>query len=177
MAGSGDFPISADPRDGSPGSAQLLEPCFTPRPYTPVTEELLSHIVDLFTEGKNFEEIAALPGMPSIGTLYRCYRDDQTFRDQVAKARATVAFQSEQEIRRIAKDAESLGKDDVPGARLAFDAHNRIAEINDPGTYGKKQQISGDSQRPIVFQFLSHIPKPEKEEIDVTPEPEPPNAA
>jgi hypothetical protein len=158
-------------------AATALEPCFqAPRTYPVINDEVQTYIVDLFTEGHSLRKIAAMEGSPTEAQIYRLYRDNEVFRERIQKARITRALQAEEAIEELGETAASLGKDDVPGARLAFDIHRFRAEVNDPATYGKKQTIQGDMQRPIVFQFVSHIPEqepaPKLPDIEVTPIPE-----
>lgn len=146
-------------------AAQGLEPCYVSQPYVKMSEEMLTLVVDLYTEGKSLLAISKMEGMPSASSIYKQHRDNALFRERLQAARLTRALQLEEEILDLGDRAEGLEKDEVPGARLAFDIKNRMTEVHDPATYGKKQQISGDSQRPIVFQFLSHIPQREEKEV------------
>ncbi len=52
------------------------------------------------------------------------------------------------------------GKDDVPGARLRFDAAMALAAVNNPNKYGKKTVVEGNSDKPIVFRVVTGVPAP-----------------
>jgi hypothetical protein len=148
---------------------RALEPGFAPAPYaSPINEETQTLIIDLYTEGKSLAAIAREPGMPAASAIYKLHRDNEFFRERLSAARITRALQLEEEILALGDKAESLDKDAAPGARLAFDIKRFGAEVNDPATYGKKTTVQGDGQRPIVFQFVSHIPEAlPKEEVPI----------
>lgn len=167
--------VDSDSTSLPDSTLRAVEPCFqAPRTYPVINEEVQTYIVDLFTEGRSLRKIAAMEGTPSEAQIYRLYRDNEVFRERIQKARIARALQAEEEIEELGETAASLGKDEVPGARLAFDIHRFRAEVNDPSTYAKRQTIQGDSQRPIVFQFISHIPTaepPKLPDIEVEPIP------
>jgi hypothetical protein len=165
---------STHPVQRSPEPAQglILEPCFRPTPYVLLSEELKEYVLDLFAEGKSLLAISRLPGFPSYGTLSRACRDPE-FRKKLAEAREVRALHAESEIDELGDKAASLDKEEVPGARLAFDIHSKRAEINDPKTFGRVKEGTGEGGRPIVFQFISHIPERQKPpEVGVTPKKE-----
>lgn len=161
----GDLPVTAVV------TTERLEPevCFLPMNRVPYTAELAAQVLDLYAGGTSLAKIARLPGMPPVASLYRWHRENEDFRSEISKAKRTRALVAEEKASEIAETAESLDKDSVPGARLAFDIHKWGSEVNDPETYGKRTTIQGDQSRPIVFQVISHIPArdPEPHVIEV----------
>ncbi len=145
---------------------EVTEECFLPVQWVPYSAELATRILDFYVSGESFAKIARRPGMPAVKDIYRWHRDCADFQEEVKKARITRALAAEEKAHAIAETAESLDKDHVPGARLAYDIHRWGAEVNDPATYGKKTQISGDQTRPIVFQIISRIPEPEETPVE-----------
>jgi hypothetical protein len=135
-----------------------------------MSEEMIEEILDYYLAGMPLYKVATLPGMPSQGTIWRWLRDHPTFRERINACRRIRAMQHEEQAIAVAIDP-GLGKDDVPAARLAHDAHRWASEVNDPETYGKRTTIQGDASKPIVFKVVSHIPESEQDRLDKAPAP------
>lgn len=167
-----------------------LDPCFTQPERAPAirfSEEIVEAILDLYLQGMPLYKIAAMEGMPCQGTVWKWMRDMPHFRERITACRRIRAMQHEEQALAVADP--NLGKDEVPAARLAHDAHRWAAEVNDPEVYGKRTTIQGDATKPIVFKVISHIPESEQDRLDKAPaevskdiiipadDPEPPEAA
>ena len=125
--------------------------------YVLYSSDIAEAAHDLFLAGMSLHKISQLDGMPSYGSLLRWYKDTPEFRALIDGARATRALHHEEEALRAAD--EVTYKDDVPAARLKFDAHVWAAEVSDPSKYGKKTMLSGDPDRPLVFQISTGVPE------------------
>jgi hypothetical protein len=117
---------------------------------------LADEIHDLYVGGMSLHKIAQVEGMPSYGSILRWYKENQDFRQLIDTARSLRAIYHEERALEVAENADS--KDDVPAARLKFDAHVWAAEVNDPAKYGKKTTVQGNPDRPIVFQISTGVP-------------------
>lgn len=124
--------------------------------YSP---ELAEKIYELYVSGMALYKISRVQGMPSYGSILRWYKDNKDFRSLLEGGRALRALHHEEQALKAAEEPTS--KDDVPAARLKFDAHVWAAEVHDPSKYGKKTTVQGDPNRPIVFQIVTGVPEPD----------------
>lgn len=134
--------------------------------YTP---ELAERIYDMYVGGMSLHAISCEDGLPSYGSILRWFKEKAEFRELIENGRALRALHHEEEALRHAESA--FDKDDVPAARLKFDAHVWAAEVNDPSRYGKKTTVQGDPNRPIVFQISTGVPeRPDQTIIELNPD-------
>jgi hypothetical protein len=124
------------------------------------SEALKETILDHYIQGTSIRKIAALPGMPSYGTLLRWVQHHDGFRAALADAAKARALHFADEALDEAMGA--LGKDDAPAARLKFEALRWRAETEDPMKYGKRTTVAGDPDRPVVFVVRTGVPAPEE---------------
>lgn len=122
--------------------------------YTP---ELADKILGWYIEGNTMAAIARKSEMPAYSTLINWARTHDEFRRKLQAAREVRALHFEDAA--LEAGTERPSKDDVPGARLAFDAYKWAAEVNDPSRYGKKTTISGDSEKPLTFIIHTGFPE------------------
>jgi hypothetical protein len=82
----------------------------------------------------------------SLQTLYRHVREDESFRDQYARAREDAADTLVDELMEIAETEE-----DVQRAKLKIDARKWVAARMKPKSWGEKQQVehSGEGGGPL----------------------------
>lgn len=136
----------------------LVSPAAPREVAVPYNAELAEQITDMYIAGQSLYKISTVSGMPSYTSLLRWFRDNADFRAMIEAGRQLRALHHEEEALRAAEEADH--KDDVPAARLKFDAHAWAAEVNDPARYGKKTTIGGDPSRPIVFKISTGVPEP-----------------
>jgi hypothetical protein len=120
------------------------------------TPEIEDQITEMYEGGVSLTEIGRTEALPSYPTILRHIKDSESFRKKIEAARTVRALHFEE---RALEQAESaLSKDDVPQARLAFDANVWAAEVNDPMRYGKKTTLTGDPSKPIAFTIVTGVP-------------------
>lgn len=121
--------------------------------------ELAEQITDLYQNGQSLMAISRIEGMPGYSTINKWIKQNTEFRSLLDGARQSRAVLFEEKAIAVATN-EGLGKDDVPAARLAFDAFCWGAAVNDPGRYGKKTTVSGDPDKPFTFVIKTGVPDP-----------------
>lgn len=124
-----------------------------------LSPEIEDTILERYEGGLSFSRIGAMEDMPTYQTILRRIRNNEEFRKKVEASRAVRALHFEEQALEVADPA--LSKDEVPAARLAFDANVWAAEVNDPTRYGKKTTIAGDRNNPIAFTILTGVPQPD----------------
>lgn len=130
------------------------------------TDELADLIVDQYVGGASLTKIGASAGMPHYGTILRWMHTNDRFREKMraaAEVRALHFFeQALQAGAPVNEDGQIIpyGKDEVPAARLAHEALKWAAEVHDPGRYGKKVAVAGDSLNPFQIIVSTGIPAP-----------------
>ncbi len=126
--------------------------------YITHSQEIADHIVDLYASGESLASIARMSGMPSYQSIMQWVRRVDKFREDLQAVKETRALHYEEKAIEVA--TASMGKDDVPAARLAFDALRWGAEVNAPHVYGKKTTIQGDFKNPIQIVVSTGVPQP-----------------
>ena len=134
------------------------------RPRHPYTVELGDYITSLYMDGYSLSKISQEPNMPSVGAMSRWSIEHEDFGKKLERARTMRALVHEDKMEQIT-EIDYIEKNDVGGLRLKFDIHNRLAEVHNPAKYGKRTIISGDQDRPIIFQVVTGVPKREPEDI------------
>lgn len=124
----------------------------------PYRRKLARRISQLYLEGYPVSEICKMKDMPNERTFYRWMREKGEFRELINGARESRAVRYEDKAIQAAEQVDN--KEDVPAARLKFDAYKWAAEVNDPSRYGKKTTISGDASAPIKFIISTGFPEP-----------------
>jgi hypothetical protein len=114
--------------------------------------------MDLYIGGDSLLAISAREEMPAYSTLMRWLKDNESFRKALDAAREVRAVHFEERALEAAEAARD--KDDVPAARLKFDAAVWAAGVHHPERYGKKTTIAGDAKRPVVFRIATGVPDP-----------------
>lgn len=133
------------------------------------TPDTINSIEEMYLEGYSLHAISQMDGMPSYGALLRWMKDDADFRKRLDVARQVRARHFEEEAIRLAMAATI--KEDVPAARLQFDACVWAAEVNNPQMYGKKTTIAGDLEHPPVFYISTGVPeKQDDKPIELNPD-------
>jgi hypothetical protein len=137
----------------------LKIPIYQP-PMSPLSvmysDEKATAIVDHFTEGKSLFRISHEAGMPSYGTILRWLHGNKPFRDRLNAAREVRAIHFEEQALDAAENVSD--KDEVPAARLKFDAMKWAAEVNDAARFGKRTTIAGDQNNPVQFIISTGFP-------------------
>lgn len=133
------------------------------------TPEIREAICDMYIAGKSLHAISAIEGMPSYGSILRWMKECEDFRKAIEAARLLRATHFEEMALEAAHEPND--KDDVPAARLRYDANVWAAEVNNPQQYGKKTTVQGDASRPIVFQVSTGVPtKSDEKTIELNPD-------
>ena len=125
------------------------------------TPENKTAIVEAYMAGNSLHKIAQIGGMPSYGSILRWAKEDSEFRAELESARTIRGWHHEEQAL-LAADGV-LDKNDVPAARLKFDANVWAAEVNNPTMYGKRTTIAGDAGRPLQFTILTGVPQRDDE--------------
>lgn len=88
-----------------------------------------------------------------MATLYRHVRDDETFRNQYARAKEDAADTYVDEMMRIADEEE-----DVNRAKLKIDARKWVASRMKPKSWGDKQQheVTGEDGGPLSINIVRY---------------------
>ena len=120
--------------------------------------ELAQAITDRYQAGESLCSISKDDEMPPYSEMLRWAKENECFRDLLEGARKTRGLDFEE--RAIEAAAEVHDKDDVPAARLKFDAYKWGAEVSDPARYGKKTTLTGDAGNPLQFIISTGFPEP-----------------
>lgn len=117
-----------------------------------LAERICSHYI----QGKSLHWIAAHLGeMPAYQTILKWSKNHPDFSKMLRSVREARALHFEDAAIEAAEAA--TGKD---ADRLKFEAYKWGAEVNDPGTYGKKVTHSGDAGAPIILQVVTGFGPP-----------------
>lgn len=131
------------------------------------TQEIADLICERLADGESLRSICSGENMPSRTTVFRWLPENQTFRDQYARAREAQADLLADEILEIADDSagdkiklhgiEVLNSEYVQRSRLRIDARKWIASKLAPKKYGDKLELAGDKESPltVVIQKLT----------------------
>lgn len=155
--------------EGTPGT--ILAPR---REYRDFSLDIVDLITDYFASGLTISRISKMEGMPSVSVIYRWLKENKEFRSKLEAARSVRAIAFEDKALTEADSAYS--KDDVPQARLKYDAAIWAAEKNDPKVYGKQVKVEGGVPMQVIIK--SNIPdsyyelEQKKEMVDIVEEPE-----
>jgi hypothetical protein len=126
---------------------------------TPETQDVL---IERYEGGMSLSRIGLMEDMPCYSTILRHIKNSADFREKIQAARMVRALHFEDQALEVAAaESGAIGKDDVPGARLAYDANVWAAGVNDPTRYGKKITHAGDASNPIAFTVVTGVPQPE----------------
>lgn len=126
--------------------------------YVTYSEEVKERILELYLGGESLHAIASREGMPSYQTILRWSKDNAVFKKELIAARETRALHFEERAINAAENA--IERDDVPAARLKFDAYAWAAEKADPARFGKRTNIAGDAASPVKFIVQTGVPDP-----------------
>lgn len=127
-----------------------------PSPYREMYSlDLAKRIADYYGQGKTLTWIAAQSGMPAYGTLIKWSKEHAELSRMLRGVREARALHYENSAIETAENA--CGKD---ADRLKFEAYKWGAEVNDPGTYGKKVTHAGDQTNPVVLKVVTGFGEP-----------------
>lgn len=124
---------------------------------TEYTEEIADEICEYIANGNslnkwlNEEE----EGKPARSTVYRWLRDQETFRNNYARAKQESADFHAEKILEVATSTELHPND----KRVQIDAMKWVASKLKPKTYGDKLELGGDSNSPLTVQVLTGVPR------------------
>lgn len=115
------------------------------------SEEVAAEICALIAGGESLRSICDAPGRPARSTVIRWLAENQTFRDQYARARqdqAELIFEAMAEI----EDEVRSGKLEAQSARVILQNQQwRLARMS-PRRFGDKLQLAGDPDAPVIVQ-------------------------
>lgn len=103
----------------------------------------------LVTEGYSLKEISKIQGMPPLHIIYKWSRDYKVFKDCLQQAREDRAHFYHDHA--IDTAMATNDKDKVPVSRLQIDTLKWAAEKGNSGSYGAKQVIEGNPDKPVNF--------------------------
>lgn len=128
------------------------------------SEVLAETLLELYVAGVPLPKIAEHRDMPCYTTMLRWLTDHPEFKRKFEAARLLRAIHFEQ----VALDAacSASDKEDVPAARLKFDAFKWGAEVNDAARY--KKQVATEQTHRVQFTIVTGVP--DKEEALAAPE-------
>lgn len=115
------------------------------------TIEIGDDICDRLANGESLRAICADDGMPGRSTVFRWLGDNESFRDQYARAREDQAETMADDIVAI---ADGDAAEDTPVAtardRLRVDARKWVASKLKPKKYGDRTTLAGDPDAPLA---------------------------
>lgn len=126
------------------------------------TVEIGDDICERLANGESLRAICADDGMPGRSTVFRWLGDNESFRDQYARAREEQAEALADEIVSIADEVDAVVKHDGEDVRLSLDAtavaRNRlrvdarkwVASKLKPKKYGDRTTLAGDPDAPLA---------------------------
>lgn len=135
------------------------------RASVPYSEELAQRIADLYTEGMPLTQICKIEGLPTYTTVSAWVKKHAVFREMLEAGRVARAVHFEEKALEAAE--MPTGKDDVPQARLLYDAAVWAASVNDPVRYGKRTVVSGDPDSPLQLVVVTGVPEPAEDQKEV----------
>jgi len=133
------------------------------------TQAIADVICLRMAEGESLRKICADDGMPSQSMVFRWLAQDDTFREQYARARESQADFLAEEILEIADEStsdtytdengnERVNNEVVARSRLRVDARKWLASKMAPKKYGDKVAIGGaDDLPPVALQKVERV--------------------
>lgn len=119
-----------------------------PSSYTVETGDI---ICERIADGESLRAICQDDDMPSRASVFRWLADNESFRNQYARAREDQAETMADELISIADEAT----DDVQRSRLRVDTRKWVASKLKPKKYGDKLQLGGDADNPVKIEFVT----------------------
>jgi len=110
---------------------------------TSYTVKLAARICGLISNGGNLETIPKKPGIPTKTTIRRWMGQYPEFYAAYARAREDRADYRAHRMDVLAKKAETAGKENIQGLRLAWDNERWQAGKEKPRVYGDKTLVAG----------------------------------
>lgn len=107
------------------------------------------HICMLVTEGYTLKEVSGVNGMPPLHVIYKWKRDNEEFREQLGKAFEDRAHFYHDHAVETALTTNN--KNQVPVNRLKIDTLKWAAEKGNTASYGNKQVVEGNPDKPVQF--------------------------
>lgn len=132
-------------------------------PVQRYTAVLAERITDLYFAGKSLHAIAAEEGMPCYATLLRWYAQNAEFRAKLDEAEVARAMHHRDSAMEIALSPAS--KEDVPAARLGFDAHVWAAEKADPHKFGKQVNSNTQISGGVTINVVTNVPERDEKRV------------
>lgn len=116
--------------------------------YTPHLADL---IADKVVEGYSLSEMGKLFAyIPPYSVLWRWRKQFPEFAQKLEDAFEARAELTRDEIAREAKEAPSLDKDEIPGAKLSIDTKKWLAEKDGPKKYSGKTKIEAEVRAQVL---------------------------
>ena len=136
-----------------------------------VQTRICAHIIG----GLSLRQICALPGMPSMPTVFRTLAADRAFQEQYARSRAAQMDLMAEEILEIADDSRNdwvvreahnggtyvaLNEEAIARSRVRIDARKWLMSKLAPKRYGDRlaAEVSGPDAGPIETAAKTGIP-------------------
>jgi hypothetical protein len=132
-------------------------------PVQRYTAVLADKVVDLYFAGKSLHAISAEEGMPCYATLLRWYAQNAEFRAKMDEAETARAMHHRDQAMEIA--LSPAGKDEVPAARLGFDAHVWAAEKADPKKFGKQTNQNTQISGGVTINVVTNVPERDEKRV------------
>jgi hypothetical protein len=137
------------------------------------SDELVAVILERLAEGESLRAICRDENMPSQSMVFRWLADNQSFREQYARARESQADYWADEIIEISDDGandtykdddghERTNQDVIARSRLRVDTRKWLMARMAPKKYGDKitQEVTGADGAPLV-PIINLIGRPE----------------
>lgn len=115
------------------------------------TVEVGDDICERLANGESLRAICVDDGMPGRSTVFRWLGDNESFRDQYARAREDQAETMADDIVSIA-DGDGVEDTAIATARdrLRVDARKWVASKLKPKKYGDRTTLAGDPDAPLA---------------------------
>jgi hypothetical protein len=114
-------------------------------PYDPGLGELVCQAI---VSGHKVTTLEQTIGVP-YQAICQWRREHVDFDRRLRESLESRALAYEEKAIEAAENV--IDKDDVPAARLRFDAYKKAAEWNDPSRYANKVTVEGNNDRPVQF--------------------------
>lgn len=116
--------------------------------------EIADAICNLVREGRTYEEVSSMEGMPALHLIFKWRSTHPDFAKRLKDARRDRATLHHDKAVEVLKDSDTMDKDDVPVAKFRFDSYLKLAERGSPEEYGqshKQAPGSGGAATMIVI--------------------------
>ena len=119
-------------------------------PLKPYSKAIADRICEQLADGKSLSEICKAEGIPSRAVVYKWLDQNESFKDDYARARDYQADSHADDVVAVSRD-EKLPPDEK---RVRMDALRWSAGKMKPKKYGDKTIHAGDNESPIQVESV-----------------------